>query len=140
MQIGKGSWGIQIGAQTIDLVLLVVNKSGMEKMLRNKVTLGAEATVAAGPVGRNAEAATDAQINAEIVAYSRSRGLFAGVNIGGGVLKPDEDRTARLYGRKMSPRQILLEAAAPIPPEAEPFIAALRLHDVAAAVDEARKP
>ena len=78
MQIGKGSWGLQIGAQSIDLVLLVMNASGMEKMLRNKVSLGAEASIAAGPVGRDARAATDAQMKAEILSYSRTQGLFAG--------------------------------------------------------------
>ena len=138
MEIAKGSWGLQIGAASVDLVLLVMNERGMEKLLRNKVTLGAEATVAAGPVGRNAEAATDAQINAEIVAYSRSRGLFAGVNIGGGVLRPDNDDNEKFYGHPVSPREILFAAKAPVPPEAEPFIAALRLHDIAAAVDQAK--
>jgi lipid-binding SYLF domain-containing protein len=75
MQLGKGSWGLQIGAQTIDLVLLVMNKSGMEKMLRNRLTLGAEASVAGGPIGRDARAATDAQMKAEILSYSRTQGL-----------------------------------------------------------------
>jgi SH3 domain-containing YSC84-like protein 1 len=72
MQVGKGSWGFQIGAQSIDLVLLVMNERGTQKMLRNKVTLGAEASVAAGPVGRDARAATDAQMKAEILSYSRA--------------------------------------------------------------------
>ena len=76
MQIGKGSWGLQIGAQSIDLVLLVTNASGMAKMLRNKVSLGVEASVAAGPVGRDARAATDAQMKAEILSYSRTQGLL----------------------------------------------------------------
>jgi lipid-binding SYLF domain-containing protein len=73
MQVGKGSWGLQIGAQSIDLVLLVMNSSGMEKLLRNKVTLGAEASVAAGPVGRDARATTDTQMKAEILSYSRAQ-------------------------------------------------------------------
>src|SRR5947209_14933098 len=84
MQIGKGSWGLQIGAQSIDLVLLVMNKAGLEKMLRNKTSLGAEASIAGGPVGRDARAATDAQLKAEILSYSRTQGLFAGVNLSGG--------------------------------------------------------
>jgi hypothetical protein len=75
MQVGKGSWGFQIGAQSIDLVLLVMNERGTQKMLRNKVTLGAEASVAAGPVGRDARAATDAQMKAEILSYSRAPGI-----------------------------------------------------------------
>src|SRR5438270_6922414 len=98
MQIGKGSWGLQIGAQSIDLVLLVMNKSGVEKMLRNKTSLGAEASIAGGPVGRDARAATDAQLKAEILSYSRTQGLFAGVNLSGGVVKPDEDDNTDLYG------------------------------------------
>src|SRR5947209_8971231 len=98
MQVGKGSWGLQIGAQSIDLVLLVMNASGMEKMLRNKVSLGAEASIAAGPVGRDARAATDAQMKAEILSYSRTQGLFAGINISGGVVRADTDDNADLYG------------------------------------------
>src|SRR5205085_10815394 len=80
MRLEKGSWGLQIGAQTSDLVLLVMNKSGAEKLLANKVSLGAELSVAAGPVGRDARAATDANATAEILSYSRTQGLFAGIN------------------------------------------------------------
>src|SRR5262249_29171260 len=94
MQLEKGSWGLQIGAQSIDLVLLVMNASGMEKMLRNRVSLGAEASVAAGPVGRDARAATDMQMKAEILSYSRTQGLFAGINISGGVIKADVEDNA----------------------------------------------
>ena len=101
MQVGKGSWGLQIGAQSIDLVLLVMNTSGMEKMLRNKVSLGAEASVAAGPVGRDARAATDAQMKAEILSYSRTQGLFAGINLSGGVVRPDVDDNVDLYGKSI---------------------------------------
>lgn len=136
MELAKGSWGLQIGAASIDLVLLVMNERGMEKLLSNKVTLGAEVTVAAGPVGRNVEAATDAYLNAEILSYSRSRGLFAGVNIAGGVLKPDDDDNAKFYARPISARDILFAASVPAPSEAAPFMAALRLHDTAAALDK----
>src|SRR3954468_16955215 len=87
MQVGKGSWGLQIGAQSIDLVLLVMNETGMQKLLGNKVSLGAEASIAGGPIGRDARAATDAQLKAEILSYSRTQGLFAGVNLSGGVVK-----------------------------------------------------
>src|SRR5262245_53031640 len=107
MQIGKGSWGLQIGAQSIDLVLLVMNKSGMEKMLKNKVSLGAEASVAAGPVGRDARAATDAQLTAEILSYSRTQGLFAGINLSGGVVRPNTDDNADLYGT-VPPRDVVM--------------------------------
>jgi lipid-binding SYLF domain-containing protein len=107
MQLAKGSWGLQIGAQEIDLVLLVMNKHGMEKLLDDKVSLGADASVAAGPVGRSANAATDAQMSAEMLAYSRSQGLFAGVDISGGVLKPDKEADARAYGENVTPRNVL---------------------------------
>jgi lipid-binding SYLF domain-containing protein len=107
MQLEKGSWGLQIGAQSIDLVLLVSNERGMKKLLGNKVTLGAEASVAAGPVGRDARAATDAQMNAEILSYSRAQGLFAGINLSGGVLKPDNDDNQELYGRNVTASAVL---------------------------------
>src|SRR3954470_25070518 len=114
MRLEKGSWGLQIGAQSIDLVLLVNNERGMKKLLGNKVTLGAEASVAAGPVGRDARAATDAQMNAEILSYSRAQGLFAGINLSGGVLKPDGDDNEEMYGKKITPTAILTgETAAP---------------------------
>jgi SH3 domain-containing YSC84-like protein 1 len=125
MQVGKGSWGLQIGAQSIDLVLLVMNKSGMEKMLRNKVTLGAEASVAGGPVGRDARAATDAQMKAEILSYSRTQGLFAGVNLSGGVVKPDEDDNRDLYGAK-APRDIVMGGTVEPPAATEAFMAQLK--------------
>jgi SH3 domain-containing YSC84-like protein 1 len=125
MQVGKGSWGLQIGAQTIDLVLLVMNKSGMEKMLRNKVTLGAEASVAGGPVGRDARAATDAQMKAEILSYSRTQGLFAGVNLSGGVVKPDEDDNRSLYGADVVPRDVVMSGKIAPPPPTAPLMAQL---------------
>ena len=126
MQLGKGSWGLQIGAQSIDLVLLVMNKSGVEKMLRNKVTLGAEASIAAGPVGRDARAATDAQMKAEILSYSLTQGLFAGVNLSGGVLKPDIDDNTDLYGPNVAARDVVLGTTVKAPAVVEPFMAALR--------------
>jgi len=98
MKMAKGSWGLQIGAQSIDLVLLVMNEGGAEKLLNNKVTLGAEASVAGGPVGRDTRAGTDAQLKAEILAYSRTQGLFAGIDISGGILQPDDDNNKDLYG------------------------------------------
>jgi lipid-binding SYLF domain-containing protein len=125
MQIGKGSWGIQIGAQTIDLVLLVMNKSGMEKMLRNKVTLGAEASVAGGPVGRDARAATDGQMKAEILSYSRTQGLFAGVNLSGGIVRADAEDNRDLYGADVSPRDVVMNGSAAPLPATEAFMAAL---------------
>jgi len=126
MEIGKGSWGLQIGAQSIDLVLLVMNDRGMEKLLQDKVTLGAEASVAAGPVGRDARAGTDAQMNAEILSYSRTQGLFAGVNLSGGVVRPDKEDNHDLYGKDVSPQGVLTGHAATVPAAAEPFMSALR--------------
>jgi SH3 domain-containing YSC84-like protein 1 len=125
MEIGKGSWGLQIGAQSVDLVLLVMNRSGMDKLLGNKGTLGAEASVAAGPVGRDARAATDAQLKAEILSYSRTQGLFAGVNVTGGVIRTDPDDTQDLYGKPVTPRDVLMGGSIGAPPAARPFLEAL---------------
>src|SRR5579872_4864179 len=108
MQVGKGRWGLQIGAQSIDRVMLLVNRTGMEKLLRNKTALGAEASVAGGPVGRDARAATDAQMKAEILSYSRTQGLFAGVNLSGGVVRPDPDDNADLYGKPVEPKDVVM--------------------------------
>jgi lipid-binding SYLF domain-containing protein len=126
MRLEKGSWGLQIGAQTIDLVLLVMNKSGAEKLLANKVSLGAEMSVAAGPVGRDARAATDANVTAEILSYSRTQGLFAGINLSGGVLRGDTDDNKDLYGVRVNPREVLLGESVPMPTVAEPLMKALR--------------
>jgi SH3 domain-containing YSC84-like protein 1 len=126
MQVGKGSWGLQIGAQTIDLVLLVMNTSGAEKLLGNRVTLGVEASVAAGPVGRDARAATDAQMKAEILSYSRAQGLFAGINLSGGVIKTDADDNQDLYGARVSAREVLFGGKITPPTSTEPFMRALQ--------------
>ena len=126
MDLGKGSWGLQVGAQSIDLVLLVMNESGAQKLLRNKVSLGAEASVAGGPVGRDARAATDAQLKAEILSYSRTQGLFAGVNISGGVIKPNVDDNIDLYGANTAPAKVVGGGDIRPPAEAEPFMVALR--------------
>jgi SH3 domain-containing YSC84-like protein 1 len=126
MRLEKGSWGLQIGAQTIDLVLLVMNKSGAEKLLGNKVSLGAEMSVAAGPVGRDARAATDANATAEILSYSRTQGLFAGINLSGGVLRGDTDDNKDLYGVRVNAREVLLGDTVPMPGVAEAFLKALR--------------
>ena len=94
MHLAKGSVGLQIGAEEVDLVLLVMNRGGANKLLQDKVSLGTDASVAAGPVGRSAAAATDAQMNAEMLSYSRSHGLFAGIDLSGGVLRPDTEADA----------------------------------------------
>lgn len=126
MQLAKGSWGFQAGAEQVDLVLLVMNESGVEKLLRNKVTLGADASVAAGPIGRRGSAGTDAALTAEILSYSRSKGLFAGIDLSGGVLRPDEDANRETYGANATPRTILASREISAPPVAAQFLRALR--------------
>ena len=126
MQLAKGSWGLQIGAEQVDLVLLVMNRRGMDKLLRDKVSLGADASVAAGPVGRAANAATDAQLNTEMLSYSRSQGLFAGIDLSGGVLHPDTEADARAYGASATAQQIVDGSGHLVMlPEAQAFLAAL---------------
>lgn len=108
--IGGGSFGLQIGAQAVDLVLLVMNEDGVNGLLKSKFEIGAGAAAAAGPVGRNASASTDATMNAQILSYSRSKGLFAGLELKGSILKEDEGANKDVYGRAVSARD-LLEAA-----------------------------
>ncbi len=128
IELEKGSVGFQIGGESVDLVLLVMNDQGVKHLFEDKVALGAEASVAAGPVGRDARAMTDAQLKAEILSYSRSQGLFAGVNLTGGVLHPDEDANMDLYGRGVTPHQILVERKVTTPAAARPFLTALEQH------------
>jgi len=103
-----GSFGLQIGAQSVDLVLVIMNLSGLESLLNSKFTLGGDASVAAGPVGRTAAAETDAWMSAKILAYARSRGLFGGLVLKGGVVRPDKDANQVLYGKPVEPKSILL--------------------------------
>jgi SH3 domain-containing YSC84-like protein 1 len=126
VQLAKGSWGFQAGAEQVDLVMLVMNESGVQKLLRNKVTLGADASVAAGPIGAAGTVATDAALTAEILAYSRAKGLFAGINLSGGVLRPDEDGNRNAYGAGASPTTILAMREISAPPQAAPLLAALK--------------
>ncbi len=114
-----GSFGLQIGAQSVDLILVVMNMSGMRSLLKSKFTLGGDASVAAGPVGRTVAAETDAWMSAEMLAYSRSRGLFGGLTVKGGVLRPDRDANHILYGKEMEPRNLLLYKADAVPRDAE---------------------
>jgi SH3 domain-containing YSC84-like protein 1 len=106
MDLEKGSAGLQAGVSSTDLVLLVMNRDGVQKLLNNKVTLGADASIAAGPVGRTASAGTDAAMTAELLSYSRTKGLFAGINLSGGSLRPDIDRNAAMYGANANARAI----------------------------------
>jgi SH3 domain-containing YSC84-like protein 1 len=105
--IGGGSFGLQIGAQAVDLVLLVMNEDGVNGLLKSKFEIGAGAAAAAGPVGRNTSASTDATMNAQILSYSRSKGLFAGLELKGSVIKEDEDANKDVYGRAISARDLL---------------------------------
>jgi SH3 domain-containing YSC84-like protein 1 len=107
VKVEGGSVGFQIGGSETDVIMLVMNKRGAEKLLSSKFTLGADASVAAGPVGRTSSADTDAKMHAEILSYSRSRGAFAGISLDGATLRPDEDSNAELYGRKLTNEQIV---------------------------------
>jgi lipid-binding SYLF domain-containing protein len=129
MQLEKGTWGAQIGGAEIDLVLLVMNRDGAEKLLNNKVSLGADASIAGGPVGRDAAAATDAQMSAQILSYSRARGVFAGIDLSGGMLGPDKDSNTDVYGPKEA-KEIAF-GKVPAPPEARPLVKELSRQAVA---------
>jgi lipid-binding SYLF domain-containing protein len=123
LMVGGGSFGLQIGGQSVDLILVIMNITGLESMLDSQFTLGADASVAAGPVGRTAAAETDAWMSAKILAYSRSRGLFGGLVLKGGVIRPDKDANQVLYGREIEPRHILLHKTAdPVPKDAKIFV------------------
>jgi lipid-binding SYLF domain-containing protein len=104
-----GSFGLQIGAQAADLVLVIMNRRGLENLVRNQFKVGADAGVAAGPVGRDAQASTDIQMRAQILSYSRARGVFAGVTINGSTIRQDRDANARFYGRPYETKQIVFE-------------------------------
>jgi len=105
--LGGGSIGLQIGAQSTDFVLLIMNTGGMNSLLSDQFTMGGDASVAAGPVGRQTGASTDAKLNAQILSYSRSKGLFAGLELKGVVIKPDKDDMADVYGANVKAKQVL---------------------------------
>jgi len=107
VRVEGGSVGFQIGASETDVILLMMNDHGMKHLLSDKFTIGGEATAAAGPVGRDTSAETDAMMRAEMLSYSRSRGLFAGISLDGATLRPDEDTNKELYGREVTNREIL---------------------------------
>src|SRR5215469_5409347 len=106
-RIEGGSIGLQIGAGETDVVFLVMNERGMNRLMEDKFTVGADASVMAGPVGRSAQAETDAMMHAEILAWSRSRGVFAGIALDGATLRPDKDDNRELYGREVTAQEIL---------------------------------
>jgi lipid-binding SYLF domain-containing protein len=111
--IEGGSWGLQIGGQAVDLVMLIMNQNGMDSLLNNKFKLGADASVAAGPVGRNASADTDWTMRAQVLSYSRARGLFAGLELSGAVIKMDRDSTREFYGHSQPFRTTLSTVSSP---------------------------
>ena len=125
MALEGGSVGFQIGGQATDFVLLVMNDRGAHSILKSKVKLGADASAAAGPVGRNASAETDVTMRAEILTYSRARGLFAGISLAGSSVRPDNDANARIYGKKVEAESIIFKGAVAVPPAAQKLISLL---------------
>jgi len=128
MVLEAGSVGFQIGGEATDFVLLVMNDRGAHAILQSKVKLGGDATVAAGPLGRDAAASTDASMRAEVLTYSRARGLFAGVSLEGATVHPDNEANERIYGRKVSGMDIVRHNAVQTPPAGEELVQALNHH------------
>jgi lipid-binding SYLF domain-containing protein len=124
--IGGGSFGLQIGGQAVDLVLLVMNKSGVDGILQDKFEIGAGAAVSAGPVGRNTHVSTDVLLKSQIVSYSRSRGLFAGLELKGAVIMQDKAANKDIYGQEISAREIIVDGKARTPATIRVFPQALR--------------
>jgi lipid-binding SYLF domain-containing protein len=122
MALEGGSIGFQIGGQATDFVLLVMNPRGAHSILSSKVKLGADASAAAGPKGRDASAETDVTMRAEVLTYSRARGLFAGVSLEGSTVRPDGDGNARVYGKKLDAESIIFKGAVAVPPPAQQLI------------------
>jgi lipid-binding SYLF domain-containing protein len=125
MALEGGSVGLQIGGQATDFVLLVMNPRGARAILSSKVKLGADASAAAGPKGRTANASTDVTMRAEVLSYSRARGLFAGLSLEGSTVRPDNDGNERLYGKKVEAESIVFKGAVAVPPPAQKMIAYL---------------
>ena len=123
--ITGGSWGLQIGIEGVDLVMIIQNEKGMQQLLSSKFQLGADASAAAGPVGRHASANTDWKLETEILTYSRARGAFAGLTLTGASIRRDDDSTEAIYGHDVSTRSILHGDVA-VPPSAHAFLDAIR--------------
>lgn len=129
--ITGGSWGLQLGGQAVDLVMLIMNKKGMDALLSSKFKIGGDASAAAGPVGRSAAADTDWKMKSEILSYSRARGIFAGIDLSGSKVSQDRDETRVLYG-KMVPFATILAGKVKPPSGSEPFLAAVRKYSMQA--------
>ncbi len=125
MRLEGGGFGLQLGGQATDFVLLVMNARGAEAILRSKVKLGADAAAAAGPKGRDATAATDVTMRAEVLTYSRSRGLFAGISLEGSSLRQDNNANEKVYGRKIEARDIIRKGAVAVPGSGQKLVALL---------------
>jgi len=125
MALEGGSFGLQLGGQATDFVLLVMNPRGAHSILSSKVKLGGDASVAAGPVGRTANASTDVTMRAEVLSYSRNRGLFAGLSLEGSTVRPDNDGNERIYGKKVEAESIVFKGAVAVPSAAQKLIAYL---------------
>jgi lipid-binding SYLF domain-containing protein len=127
MALEGGSVGLQIGGQATDFVLLVMNPRGAHSMIKSKVKLGGDASVAAGPKGRSASAESDVTLRAEVLSYSRSRGLFAGISLEGSTVRPDNDANERVYGKKLTAEDIIFKGAVAVPPPAQKLVGTLNL-------------
>ena len=125
MALEGGSLGFQIGGQATDFVLLVMNPRGARSILHSKVKLGADASAAAGPKGRTANASTDATLRAEVLSYSRARGLFAGISLEGSTVRPDNDANEKIYDKKVDAEAIVFQGAVAVPPAAQQLVAYL---------------
>ena len=125
MALEAGSFGFQLGGQATDFVLLIMNPRGAKAILSSKVKLGGDIAAAAGPKGRNASASTDVTLRAEILSYSRSRGLFAGISLEGSTLRPDNDANEKIYGKKITATAIVRRGAVPVPPSARKMVSLL---------------
>src|ERR1044071_2386728 len=138
VSVGGGSWGLQIGVEGVDLVMLVMNEQGFQHLLSSKFQLSGEGSVAAGPVGRHASAGTDWKMNTQVLTYSRSRGAFAGITLEGAVVQQDDDSTRAIYGKHMRFRNIL-SGKVSTPESAEAFVKAVSTAGQQASIAEARE-
>lgn len=134
--VGGASIGFQIGGQTADIIMLIMNQGGVDHLLSDKFTIGGEATATAGPVGRTVKAATDAQMHAQILSWSRSQGLFVGAALDGSVVKPNEDANERLYGQATTGKAILVDSKVTVPAQAQATVNSIRKHMAAAVAKE----
>src|SRR5690242_7888819 len=138
ISVGGGSWGLQIGAEGVDLVMLVMNDKGLQHLLSSKFQISGEGSAAAGPVGRHASAGTDWKLNSELLTYSRSKGAFAGLTLEGAVIEQDSDSTEAIYGRDIPFRKVLTGNVTP-PPASAPFMSAVKMAGHKAEAHEAKE-